>query len=283
MKGPWKVEHMTQYLTWTSHLIAKQHRRNANDPITAEKLYLPVEKHYMYMSHAPQNGIGLYFIWYVPRGRSGMLYTSVRYSGRTTLSYTWQLCCTCVINSIFFPMKWTPGRSHLRQFPKYIPYISGCTMGFLLVCSTRSSTYYSGRSSFCCDELTDANLPADQQLHKRPNMGLVELLVSQWLRPMGSFQHDITHICISDAGQWSEHRLHDYNNQGSCPHSSAKRLIIFSCTFHTGVLVTDEWQSIRLQSYTLNIWKTKLWCTGQLHHIVLHALPMRHLSRAPLL
>ncbi len=41
-------------------------------------------------------------------------------------------------------------------------------MGFLLVCSTRSSTYWSGRSSFCCDELTDAHLPADQQLPKRP-------------------------------------------------------------------------------------------------------------------
>ncbi len=42
-------------------------------------------------------------------------------------------------------------------------------MGFLLVCSTRSSTYCIGRSSFCSDELTDAHLPTDQQLHKRPN------------------------------------------------------------------------------------------------------------------
>ncbi len=43
------------------------------------------------------------------------------------------------------------------------------TMGFLLVCSTRSSTYCSRKSSFCCDELTDVHSPADQQLHKRPN------------------------------------------------------------------------------------------------------------------
>ncbi len=47
----------------------------------------------------------------------------------------------------------------------------GLTLGFLLVCSTRWSTYCSGRSSFCCDELTDAHLPADQQLHKRPIEG----------------------------------------------------------------------------------------------------------------
>ncbi len=32
------------------------------------------------------------------------------------------------------------------------------------------ATYCGGRSSFCCDELTDAHLPAVQQLHKRPIM-----------------------------------------------------------------------------------------------------------------
>ncbi len=73
---------------------------------------------------------------------------------------------------------------HYSQYPVRVPLIilvpypyEFCQissverlMGFLLVCSTRSSTYCSGRSSFCCDKLTDAHLPTDQQLHKRPNM-----------------------------------------------------------------------------------------------------------------
>ena len=50
----------------------------------------------------------------------------------------------------------------------HLIHLKAYTLGFLLVCSTRSSTYCSGRSSFCCDELTDDHLPADQQLHKRP-------------------------------------------------------------------------------------------------------------------